>query len=86
MKTENNTGKSIELTTKTQRKINEFTRRKIIKKREGKVVTKEIVKRLKFISSTFEVVEEVTFVQNVPPSWAACFENQGTDDYLLTTY
>ena len=35
LETENNTSKSIESTTKTQRKINEFTRRKIIKKREG---------------------------------------------------
>lgn len=31
-----------------------------------KVVTKETVKRLKFIPSTFEVVEEVTYVYSCP--------------------
>lgn len=31
-----------------------------------KVVTKEVVKRLKFIPSTFEVVEEVTYVYSCP--------------------
>ena len=40
-----------------------------------KVVTKEVVKRLKFIPSTFEVEEEVTYVYSCPKMW--CYDPAG---------
>lgn len=45
-----------------------------------KVVTKEVVKRLKFIPSTFEVVEEVTYIYSCPKCSAMIGRKRATAD------